>query len=496
MRFLSRREFLIESALGAAGIAGLAAVGHPLLRAAEKTVKKGDANDSLHVAVVGVHGRGMSHVGGFLNKNLNTAITHVCDCDSGVIGKAMSAVEKAQGHAPKFEQDFRKLLDDKTIDVISIATPNHWHALMAIWAMQAGKHVYVEKPVSHNVSEGRRVVEAARKYDRICQAGTQSRSMPGMREAIDFVRSGGIGQVKLARGLCYKRRESIGKVDGPQKPPTTMDYDLWCGPAPNTPPHRNSKKFGTVHYDWHWVWDYGNGDLGNQGIHQMDIARWGLGKNELAKSVVSVGGRFGYIDDGQTPNTQICAFDYGDAELIFEVRGLKTDKLMGAGVGVIFYGSDGYLVCPSYDSGIVYDKDKKEVKRFTTPKEKANDGVHFANFVQAVRSGKSSDLNGDILEGHLSSALCHLANVSYRLGSEQPFSKKSKALGDDKDAAETLERTAEHLKDNRVPLDETNYRLGRRLTVDTKKETFGEDKEANGLLTREYRKPFEMPEKV
>jgi predicted dehydrogenase len=492
MRFLSRRDFLIESALGAAG---LAALGNPLLRAAEKTARKAEANDSLHVAVVGVHGRGMSHVGGFLNKKLNTVITHVCDCDTAVIGKAMTAVEKAQGHAPKFEQDFRKLLDDKSIDVISIATPNHWHALMAVWALQAGKHVYVEKPVSHEVSEGRRIVEAARKYDRVCQTGTQSRSMPGMREAIAFVRSGGIGQVKLARGLCYKRRDSIGKVDGPQKPPATMDYDLWCGPAPNTPPHHNSKTFGTVHYDWHWFWDYGNGDLGNQGIHQMDIARWGLGKNELAKSVVSVGGRFGYIDDGQTPNTQICAFDYGDSELIFEVRGLKTSKLMGAGVGVIFYGSDGYLVCPDYTSGIVLGKDMKEIKRFTTPRG-IGEGIHFANFVKALRDGKKDALNADILEGHLSSALCHLGNVSYRLGTDQPLSKKAKAFGDDKAAYETLERMSDHLKENKVPPDGTNYRVGRRLTVDAQAERFVGDTEADAMLTRVYRKPFVLPEKV
>jgi predicted dehydrogenase len=491
MRFLNRRKFLIESTLGVAGVASAGILGNPIVAAAEKAAKKGDANDTLHVAVVGVHGRGMAHVSGFLQKNTNTVITHICDADSAVIGGAMTAVEKAQKQAPKYEQDFRKLLDDKSIDIISIATPNHWHALMAIWAIQNGKHVYVEKPVSHNVSEGRRIVEAARRHGRLCQAGTQSRSMTGMREAIAFVHSGGIGKVRLARGLCYKPRGSIGKVSGEQLVPKTVDYDLWCGPAPKKPLMRKR-----LHYDWHWIWDTGNGDLGNQGIHQMDIARWGLGKTDLAKSVVSVGGRFGYVDDGETANTQISVFDYGDSELIFEVRGLKTDDLMGAKIGVIFYGSDGYVVCPTYDSGIVYDKDHKKVKEFTTPKEVRNDNVHFANFVQAVRSGKSSDLNGEILEGHLSSALCHLANVSYQLGTMQPFSKQSKAFGDDKDAVETLERTAEHLKENRVPLDETSYRLGRRLTIEPKKETFIGDQEANALLTREYRKPFVVPEKV
>jgi predicted dehydrogenase len=491
MRFLSRREFLIESAVGAAGLAGLAVLGNPLLAAAEKAAKKADANDTLHVAVVGVNGRGMAHVGGFLQKSLNTVITHVCDADSAVIGSAMKKVEDAQKAAPKYEQDFRRLLDDKSIDIISIATPNHWHALMAIWALQAGKHVYVEKPVSHNVSEGRRIVEAARHHNRICQAGTQSRSMSGMRESIDFVHNGGIGKVRLARGLCYKPRPSIGKVTGEQPLPTTCDYDLWCGPAAKLPLTRKK-----LHYDWHWVWNTGNGDLGNQGIHQMDIARWGLGKPELAKSVLSVGGRFGYVDDGETANTQVSVFDYGDAELIFEVRGLSTKDQFGAKIGVIFYGSDGYLVCPSYESGIVYDKDRKEVKRFTTPRDRSGDGGHFGNFVKAVRSGQSSDLTGDILEGHLSSALCHLANVSYRLGTALPFNPKAKTFGDDKDAAETLERTAEHLKDNKVPLDQTNYRVGRRLNVDPKKETFIGDKEADALLTREYRKPFVVPDKV
>ncbi len=491
MRFLSRREFLIESALGAAGIAAAGALGNPLLQAAEKATKKTGANDTLRVAVVGVNGRGMSHVGGFLNKSLGTVITHVCDADSAVIGPAMKKVEEVQKAPAKYEQDFRKLLDDKSIDVISIATPNHWHALMAIWAIQAGKHVYVEKPVSHNVSEGRRIVEAARRHNRICQAGTQSRSMSGMREAIAFVHSGGIGKVRLARGLCYKPRPSIGKVSGAQPIPSTVDYDLWCGPAAKLPLMRKR-----LHYDWHWVWNTGNGDLGNQGIHQMDIARWGLGKNELAKSVLSVGGRFGYVDDGETANTQVSVFDYGDAELIFEVRGLKTDGLLGAKIGVIFYGSDGYMVCPSYTAGIVYSPDGKKVKEFTTPKDKSGDGGHFGNFVKAVRSGQVSDLTGDILEGHLSSALCHLANVSYRLGSEQPYSKTTKAFGDDKDAAETLARTSEHLKENRVPLDETNYRVGRRLTVDPAKETFVGDTQANAMLTREYRKPFVVPEKV
>src|SRR5262245_26524213 len=449
---LGRRDFLKVSG-SASGLLALAALDGSAF-AEEKpdaaNGKSGDVNSQLRVAVVGVNGRGMSHIGGFAaNKKLNTVVSHVCDADSGVIGKAMKTVEDKQGKAPKFEQDIRKLLEDKSIDIVSIATPNHWHALAAIWAMQAGKDVYVEKPVSHNVREGRMIVEFARKLNKICQTGTQSRSTDGMRQSIEFVHSGKIGKVTLSRGLCYKSRPSIGKTSGDQAPPKSMDYDLWCGPAPNKPPHRNTKDFGTVHYHWHWTWDYGNGDLGNQGIHEMDKARWGLGKSEFPKAVQSIGGRFGYVDDGETANTQICVFDYGDAELIFEVRGLPTKDLLGAKVGNVFYGTDGYLVCPTYDSGIAYTPKGEVIETFK------GGGDHYANFVEAVRGRKREGQHAEILDGHLSSALCHLGNISYRLGRPQPFNKKTKSFGDDKQAYETLARMEEHLKDNKVPLDQT-----------------------------------------
>src|SRR5438876_1840182 len=391
MRFLSRRDFLHDSAALAAALAGLGS--NKLLAGKDETAAKGDLNSQLQVAVVGVHGRGMSHVSGFAGKS-NCVVATICDADSAVVGNALRAADKAQGHEPKFEQDIRKVMEDKTIDIVTIATPNHWHALAAIWAMQAGKDVYVEKPVSHNISEGRRIVETALKLNRICQTGTQIRSSVGVREAMDFLHAGNLGKVQVARGLCYKTRNSIGKVDGPQEPPKTMNYDLWCGPAPFKPPHRKTEH-GTVHYDWHWFWDYGNGDLGNQGIHQMDVARWGLGKNELAKSVISVGGRFGYVDDGQTANTQFCVFDFGDAELIFEVRGLrstspyppKVTERGGNFVGNIFYGTEGMLVCPSYNSGVALSRDGEIIKRFN------GSGDHYGNFIKAVRSGKPEDLN-------------------------------------------------------------------------------------------------------
>src|SRR5205823_4392479 len=342
---------------------------------------------------------------------------HVCDVDGAVVGRVIEAANKAQGRAPEHVVDIRRLLENKDIHAVSIATPNHWHALAAIWAMQAGKDVYVEKPVSHNISEGRRIVEVCRRTNKICQTGTQIRSGAGNREAIEFIRSGKLGKVRVARGLCYKRRDSIGQCGGPQEVPKSINYDLWCGPAPNNPPRRNSKTNGPVHYEWHWIWDYGNGDLGNQGIHQMDVARWGLGKSELCKGVLSIGGRFGYVDDGQTANTQICVFDYGDAELIFEVRGLKTDAYKGATVGNVFHCTDGYLVMPGYESAVAYSPSGEKIQSFK------GGGDHFGNFIEAVRNRRPDQLNGQILEGHLSSALCHLGNISYRLGSPQVFDK-------------------------------------------------------------------------
>jgi predicted dehydrogenase len=498
MSFIDRRDFLHDSAALAAALAGVGLFGETLEGASKKKAvrKKGDANDTLHVAVIGVHGRGRDHVGGFAGKH-NCVVTTICDADEAVIGKAMKAAEGAQGKAPRFVQDLRKVMDDSSIDVVSIATPNHWHALAAIWALQAGKHVYVEKPVSHNVSEGRRIVEVAHKAKRVCQTGTQSRSSKGMREAIQFLHDGKLGKIKLARGICYKLRGSIGKVKGPQPVPKTVDYNLWCGPAPKKPLMRKH-----LHYDWHWIWDYGNGDLGNQGIHEMDKARWGLGKNELAKSVLSIGGRFGYVDDGETANTQICVFDYGDCELIFEVRGLPSvDPFPGKHygqnphkaqnfVGNVWYGTEGYLVAPSYSHAAAFTKEGELIKKFT------GGGDHYGNFVKAVRSNKPELLSAPILEGHLSSALCHLGNVSYRLGKMKPFNKKGKAFGDDKEAAETLLRTEDHLKENKVPLDKTPCRVGRKLAFDPKGEKFVHDKDADALLTRKYREGFVVPAKA
>jgi predicted dehydrogenase len=492
---LDRRTFLNHSAVISAAMAALR--GAPLVADEPKPApSKRSPGETLQVAVVGVNGRGMSHVGGF-NGNFNCRITTICDVDSKVIGQAMKKVGDKNGQEPKFEQDIRRMLDDKSIDIVSIATPNHWHALAAIWAMQAGKHVYVEKPASHEVLEGTRMIQAARKYERICQVGTQSRSMPGMKDSIAYLHDGKLGKVKLAYGTCYKRRGSIGKVKEATPVPASIDYDLWCGPAPKLPIMRQK-----LHYDWHWFWAYGNGDLGNQGVHEMDKARWGLGKKELPKSVVSVGGRLGYIDDGETANTQLCVFDYDDAEMIFEVRGLPTGSPFPGNlggkkgsnfVGNIWYGEKGILVCPSYNSGVVLSPDLQVVQKFSG----GGDGLHFENFVKAVRSGKHTDLNCDIAEGHLSAALCHLANISYRLGKEVTVGELKEIAGG-KEANDALKRMVAHLEENKVSLKDTAH-FGPLLTLNPKTEQFTggtlADK-ANSMLTREYRKGFEIKEQV
>jgi predicted dehydrogenase len=439
---LDRRQFLQDTAALAASITALQAT---TARAADEAAPKEDtkkpgANDVVNVAVIGVRGRGMEHVRSY-NDHDEARITTVCDVDRNVIGKAMKAVSSANGSEPKYVQDLRRVLDDKDIDAVSIATPNHWHSLAAIWALQAGKDVYVEKPVSHNISEGRRLVEAAEKYGKVVQAGTQCRSNKGIQDAVEFLRSGKLGKIYMAKGLCYKPRGSIGhKPDGDV--PAGVDYSLWLGPAPERP--FNPNRF---HYEWHWNWDYGNGDLGNQGIHQMDLARWGLGKTEFPKTVMSSGGRFGYTDDGQTPNTQLVVFEFDDCELQFEVRGLMTNDEAKVKIGDIFYGSEGILAITSYTTWQTYLGPKME-----PGPGGSGGGNHFENFVDAVKSRDVKSLNGPIEDGHQSSAFCHLGNIAYR--------------------------------------------LGRKLHINPSTESFVNDAEADAMLTRKYRAPFVVPTTV
>jgi len=445
MRLPDRRRFLHDTAALAAALVALPA---GLTRArdhedsglSETEGKAISANDILRVGVVGVHGRGMEHIEGFGHLK-DVRITAICDIDQNVIGSAKHEIEQLYGNSPRYYQDIRRLLDDKEIDAISVATTNHWHALATIWACQAGKDVYVEKPVSHNVTEGRRMVEVARKQNRIVQTGTQLRSHKGMQDAMAFIHSGQLGKVYMAKGLCYKPRGSIGhKPDGPV--PAGVDYNLWLGPAPERP--FNPNRF---HYNWHWFWDYGNGDLGNQGIHQMDVARWGLNKHEFPKAVLASGGRFGCSDDGQTPNTLHVSYEFDDCELQFEVRGLATNDELEVKIGDIFYGTEGILAVTSYINWQTYLGPKLEKGPGGT-----GGGDHFANFVKAVKSRDHTLLAADIEEGHLSSAYCHLGNIAYR--------------------------------------------LGRKLYINPANESFIADPEADSLLTRKYRQPFVVPAKV
>jgi predicted dehydrogenase len=452
------------------------------------------ANSDIRVAVVGFHGRGSDHISGLRNVK-GVRLVALCDVDKHVLGNGVESAKK-RGENVQGYSDIRKLLENKDVDVISIATPNHWHALAAIWALQAGKDVYLEKPVSHNVWEGGQIIKAARKYNRICQAGTQSRSSHGIKEAVQWVKDGNIGKIQVARGLCYKPRPSIGK-NGVQQVPDYIDYDLWCGPAPKSAPHWHHQKYGAVHYDWHWFWNYGNGDLGNQGIHQMDIARWFLGEQQLSPRVFAVGGRLGYEDDGETPNTMMVFHDYEQAPLIFEVRGLPESvdshhmpKYMGDSVGASIECEGGRVQVPDYTKAIVFDKSGKEIKRFE------GTSSHYDNFIKGVRSRKVSDLHADIQEGHISSALCHTGNISYRLGKAAGPEEIRERIKSDRDAVNTFNRMVEHLSKNNVDLNKTKACLGRHLKMDAGTEKFIDAQDADAMLTREYRKPFVVPTEV
>jgi predicted dehydrogenase len=439
------------------------------------------ANDRVRIAICGLRGRGKDHLRGF-TKVPGAEIAAFCDVDESVLNERLSDMQKMALPKPKTYVDIRKLLEDKDIDAISIATPNHWHSLMAIWACQAGKDVYVEKPCSHNWFEGRQLVRAVKKYNRICQHGSQSRSNPGMVEAIQRVQNGAIGDVYLGRALCYKWRPTIGHAT-PEPVPAGVDYDLWTGPAPLKPFTRNR-----FHYNWHWIWDTGNGEVGNQAIHEIDIARWGLGVRFPVR-VSAMGGHFMFDDDQETPNVLNATFYFDTPEkkrkmMEVEVRhwitnheaeigtgaygqsavpaaGLTSAPTRKSGgkqplgprdsktntVGNIFYGSNGYLGIDGYDAYKTWLTDQV----VPGPSGKAT-GDHFANFIDCVRSRRAEDIHSPIEEGHISTTLVHLANASYR--------------------------------------------LGRALQFDPEQEQVLNDDEANQLLRGSYRAPYIVPEQV
>ncbi|MHC4499369.1 MAG: Gfo/Idh/MocA family protein, partial [Planctomycetota bacterium] len=400
MKDITRRDFMKSSV--AAGVAWAL----PFSRAS-------GANDDIHVAVVGCRSKGAQHIEVFHGLE-GVRVVALCDADTEILDQQVDKFKERNEKVDTYT-DVRKVLDDKAIDAIVTATPNHWHALITVWACQAGKDVYVEKPISHNIWEGRKAVEAARKYGRIVQAGTQNRSDVGLQEAVEYIQGGNLGRILWAHGLWFKMRPSIGRVKGPQKVPEHIDYNLWTGPAPLKPLMREN-----LHYDWHWDWDTGDGDMANLGAHQIDDCRWIIGQSGLPPRVISLGGRFGYVDDGHTPNTQVAVFDYKPVPIILETRGLPrqkgiraSDHYRGTSSGNVIQYEHGYFV-GGRGGGWAYDNDGKKIKQFKGD----GGGGHQANFIQAMRSRKLSDLNADILEGHVSAVLCHAANISYRLGWE------------------------------------------------------------------------------
>jgi predicted dehydrogenase len=451
---MNRREFSKIAAAGSIGI-GMA----PTILA--KPGWKG-ANDRVNIAVIGIRGQGLDHIQSY-QKSKNAQVIALCDVDSNLFPERIKTYFTDKGlPKPRIYTDMRKLYEDKDVDAVSVVTPNHWHALASIWALQAGKHVSVEKPCCHNFYEGLKLVEAAEKYKLIVQDGAEQRSNRCAQSMAEYLHSGKLGEVYMAKGLCYKWRDTIGKA--PEEPvPAGVDYDLWLGPAPKRPFTKNR-----FHYNWHWNWDYGNGDMGNQGVHEMDIARWGLGVT-LPVKISAAGGHFMFDDDQQTPNDLIAVFEFpnpqggGDKKKIlqFEVRhwitnreGIKGDTPAGYNymvsadnsVGNLFYGSKGFMTKTVNEWQVYYGKERTEGEKG------GGIGDHYQAFIDAIRANDQKLANSDIRTGFYSCALIHLGNISYRLG-------------------KTLEFDPVRMKFVNAP-------------------------DADAMLTRQYRKPFVVPDKV
>jgi len=443
------------------------------------------ANDRINVAVLGVHGRGQSHVRGFMELE-NVQVTTLCDPDMNVLKERGQQFQEKYDQKVKLVQDLRKVLSDKNVDVISLATPNHWHSLATIWACQAGKDVYVEKPMSHNVFEGRKAVEAARKYKRIVQHGTQQRASISRGKEIAAVHSEKYGKLLVSKGYCCKPRWSIGFKPF-EKPPAYLDFDVWVGPALDDRYHGN-----LVHYNWHWFWHTGNGDTGNQGVHQMDVARWAIKGATLPDKIWSMGGRFGYEDQGESPNTQLALMQFGDVLMVFETRGLVGEKSkMDRIVANEYYTTEGRIA-----DGKFYPKKGGTPEPLSEFETDVKPNGIFGNFIDAVRSRNVADLNADILEGHYSSALCHLPNITMRLGNEVPF-KTPKEVLENEVAFDSFQMIEKNLAWGLgLNLHNMTYQYGRELTFDSATEKFVDDDEANTMLTRVYRDPYMVKETV
>ena len=508
----SRRTFIRGTVAGAAGLVASRAFSAPI-----------GANGDVRVAVIGFNGRGGGHIKS-LEEIPGVRIVALCDVDSNVLAKGVASQAKKNNTVTAYT-DYRKLMLDPEVDAVTIATPNHTHTLIAMTAMAAGKHVYVEKPVCHNIWEGRQLLNAAEKVAKkglVVQHGMQRRSSPGWQQAMDWVKEGHIGKVTLSRGLNYKSRISIGKVAAPveakdgvvkgtfhdlrnvKKDPlgapqdVDVDYKLWAGPRGIGPVNRTQ-----FHYDWHWQWAFGNGDIGNQGPHQTDVGRWALGNPELLpKRVMSFGGRWGYEDDGQTANNQMAFYDYQPAPFIFDNRGLPlkdmdwrlepvyrvNGKTAAARVGNVIHCEGGYVI-----EAKAYDNEGNAIMKF----DNFNDGAdHMLNFIKSVREGKLINSNLHVSHGFHAASLAHLANISYRLGKVASVDEVRERIKNDKAGLETFEHFVQNLVDNKIDLNVDKINAGPWLDFDPVTEKFvGEfAEEANKLATEEYVEEFKLPE--
>lgn len=487
----NRREFLSVAAIGTAATLVPRRASARTQKVKEK--QKAKAGDTpVRVAVIGVNGQG-----NFLAKSMagqpGARLDVLCDVDSAVLARRKKEFAE-RGVETRSVGDPRQVFDDDSIDAVVIATPNHLHSILAVMALEAGKHVYVEKPVSHVVKEGRAIVDAAAATGLVCQTGTHGRSSTAIRQAIEFVQQGGVGKISCSRGLCYKPRRSIGTVSGPQFAPSTVDYDRWLGPVSYQPLDRPR-----LHYDWHWNLHTGNGDLGNQGIHQMDIARWALGENGLPSRVRSIGGRIGLVDAADSPNTHIVVLDYETAPLLFEVRGLPTnkaqqtgkwsmDRFHGIGIGNIIHGEHGMVfISNNYNKAHAVDNDGKEIAAWSGNED------HRRNFIEAVQANDPSMLAAPIIEGHLSSACCHLGLVSHQVGEVATPAAIRDTLTNDAILGEAWGRMEAHIAANEVDLAATPLTLGRTLTIDSAREAVIRDPEADALMTLTCREPYTFP---
>jgi predicted dehydrogenase len=473
-------------------------------RTGTPSVKPASPNGDVRLAIVGlggidvpgsVGGRGRQLIDAF-QKVPGAKVAALCDVDKAILQHGAERVKKAGGGSVATYDDVRRVLDDKEIDAVVVATPNHWHVLASVWACQAGKDVYVEKPLSYNIWEGRQIVAAAKKYDRIVQVGTQARSSPGLHDAFEFLHSGQIGKIRYAHVVVYRLRQGIGKATRPTRILPTVDYNLWCGPAPVVPLMRRQ-----LHYDWHWIWLNGSGEIGNNGVHYIDMCRWALRINKPPRRAISTGGRFAYNDDGETPNTNVAFLDCDPAPMICELQGLPQKKggkasgtFRNVRVGFIIQCEGGYLA-GSHPGGKVFDNENKLIKEITGPPSNEVEVLHVTNFIEAVRSGNAERLRAPALEGHLSAACCHMANISYRLGAAAAPQAIREATRSKQELAEAFERYREHLVANGVDIGVTRSNLGPWVTLDPGTERFVDDfaDQANTLAMRDYRGPFVVP---